>query len=249
MITKIIAHRGASKSAPENTLPAFQLAYDLGADGIETDVQLTKDNVPVLIHDEGLKRTTNGYGYVKDYMYQELKELDAGSWFSASYAGTNLLSLEEFLIWAKDKPLYLNIELKNNKIDYKNLEKIVYTMLKDFQLLNRTTLSTFNPKSIKRMKKIDNKINAALLTSKRRKDLVGYAKNLGADAIHVKYRLLSRNLVEKCKAEGIAIRIYTVNKSLHIKRCFNLECDGIFTDVPGKAHNIKLSVDQGDLDE
>lgn len=241
LITKIIAHRGASKSAPENTMPAFQLAYELGADGIETDVQLTKDKIPVLIHDEGLKRTTNGYGYVKDYTYSELKQLDAGSWFSASYAGTTLLSLEEFLIWAKDKPLYLNIELKNNKIDYKNLEKIVYKMLKDFQLLNRTTLSTFNPKSIKRIKKIDKNMDTAFLTSKRRKDLVGYAQGLGADAIHIKYRLLSRKLVDRCKEEEMAIRVYTINKTLHIKRCFNLECDGIFTDVPGKALNIRLS--------
>lgn len=238
MSTKIIAHRGASKLAPENTLPAFQLAYELGADGIETDVQLTKDQVPILIHDEGLKRTTNGYGYVKDYTFQELKKLDAGSWFSTSYTNTKLLSLDEFLNWIKDKSLCLNIELKNNKIDYKDLEKIVYSKLMDYQLLNRTTLSTFNPKSVKRMKKVDKQIDAALLTSRRRKDLVGYAKSLGADAIHVKYRLLSRKLVDRCHQEDIAIRVYTINKTLYMKRCFNLDCDGIFTDIPGEARNI-----------
>ncbi|WP_404452934.1 glycerophosphodiester phosphodiesterase [Virgibacillus necropolis] len=238
MSTKIIAHRGASQLAPENTLPAFQLAYELGADVIETDVQLTKDQVPILIHDESLKRTTDGYGYVKDYTYQELKQFDAGSWFSPSLKNTTLLSLDEFLNWIKDKPLCLNIELKNNKIDYKDLEKIVYTMLKDYRLLNRTTLSTFNPWSIKRMKKIDKQIDSAFLTSRRRKDLVGYAKSLGAHAIHVKYRLLSRKLVDRCHQEEMAIRIYTVNKTINIKRCINLECDGIITDVPGKARNI-----------
>src|SRR5690625_7696118 len=77
--TKIFAHRGASQFAPENTMPAFQLAYELGAEGIETDVHLTKDLVPVLIHDEQLKRTTNGYGYVKDYTFNELQNFDAGS--------------------------------------------------------------------------------------------------------------------------------------------------------------------------
>ncbi|MFZ3577101.1 glycerophosphodiester phosphodiesterase [Virgibacillus sp. DJP39] len=240
MLTKIIAHRGASKRAPENTLPAFELAYDLGADGIETDVQLTKDQIPVLIHDEGLKRTTNGYGFVKDYTLNELKQLDAGSWFSPFYANTRLLSLKEFLIWAKDKPLYLNIELKNNKIDYKNLEKIVYKLLKEFELLNRTTLSTFNPKSIKRMSKLDKQIDAAFLTSKRRNDLVEYAQSLGAKAIHIKYRLLSRKLVDHCRKEEMAIRVYTVNKTTQIKRCINLNCNGIFTDVPGKAHQIKI---------
>lgn len=241
MSTKIIAHRGASILAPENTLPAFQLAYDVGADGIETDVQLTKDQVPVLIHDEGLKRTTNGYGYVKDYTYQELKQLDVGSWFSTSYSNTRLLSLDEFLKWIKDKPLCLNIELKNNKIDYKQMETIVYTMIKDYQLLNRTILSTFNPKSVQRMKKIDPRINSAFLTSRRRKDLVAYAKVLGAHAIHVKYRLLSRKLVDRCSQEKMDLRIYTVNRTIQIKRCFNLNCDGIFTDVPGKARNVDLA--------
>lgn len=239
LLTKIIAHRGASRRAPENTLPAFKLAYELGADGIETDVQLTKDKVPVLIHDERLKRTTDGYGYIKDYTYEELKQLDLGSWFSPSYSNTKLLSLAEFLHWIKDKPLCLNIELKNNKIDYKHLEKIVYTMLNDYQLLNRTILSTFNPKSITRMKKIDSTINSAFLTSKRRKDLVDYAQSLGAHAIHVKYRLLSRKLVDRCNQEGMDLRIYTVNNTVQIKRCFNLNCAGIFTDVPDKACNYK----------
>lgn len=238
MSTKIIAHRGASKLAPENTLPAFQLAYDLGADGIETDVQLTKDQVPVLIHDEGLKRTTNGYGYVKDYTYQELKQLDAGSWFSISYSNTRIMSLEEFLHWIKDKPLCLNIELKNNKIDYKRLENIVYTMVKDFQLLDRTILSTFNPKSILRMNRLDPSINSAFLTSRRRKDLVAYAQSLGAHAIHAKYRLLSRKLVDRCHQEKMDLRIYTVNKTIQLKRCFNLNCSGIITDVPRKAKAI-----------
>lgn len=239
MSTQIIAHRGASKLAPENTLPAFQLAYDLGADGIETDVQLTKDQVPVLIHDERLKQTTDGYGYVKDYTYQELKQLDLGSWFSASYSNTRILSLAEFLKWINDKPLCLNIELKNNMIEYEHIEKIVYSMLNDCQLLNRTTLSTFNPNSVKRMKKIDPQINSALLTSKRRKDLVTYAQSLGAHAIHVKYRLLSRQLANECLQEGLSLRIYTVNKTAQIKRCFNLNCQGIFTDVPGMARNCK----------
>src|SRR5690625_5400798 len=163
--TKIFAHRGASQFAPENTMPAFQLAYELGAEGIETDVHLTKDLVPVLIHDEKLKRTTNGYGYVKDYTFNELKNFDAGSWFSDKFAGTSIISLDQFLKWIKSKSLFLNIELKNSKINDPRIEKIVYELIVYYHLQDRTILSTFNKNSVKRMKQFSD-IEIALLTSR-----------------------------------------------------------------------------------
>ncbi|PAV29566.1 glycerophosphodiester phosphodiesterase [Virgibacillus profundi] len=244
MKTKIIAHRGASKQAPENTMPAFELAYHQKADGIETDVQLTKDNIPVLIHDEHLKRTTNGTGYIKDYTFEQLNNFDAGSWFTDKFASTKIISLEEFLIWAKDKALYLNIELKNNKIDYKNLESIVYELIEHYQLLNRTTLSTFNPSSVKRLKSFNKEIEVAFLTSKRNKNLVRYAQELGANALHIKYRLFTPLLVNQCHQAEMAIRVYTVNRLANMKKCFNFDCDGIFTDVPEKALQYREMVDQ-----
>lgn len=232
LTTNIIAHRGSSKLAPENTMFAFKLAARLGADGIETDVQLTKDNVPVLIHDEHVKRTTNGSGYIKDFTFKQLKELDAGSWFSKKFAGSTIPSLDEFLKWIKDKPLCLNIELKNNKIDYKNLETIVIERLKFHQLEHRTTISTFSPKSVKRLHSLQSAMEIAFLTSKQHRDLVQFAKDLGANALHVKYRLLHPRLVEECRKENMAIRVYTINKPPRMKRSYALGCDGIFTDVP-----------------
>ncbi|WP_067728159.1 glycerophosphodiester phosphodiesterase [Oceanobacillus damuensis] len=234
-MTKIIAHRGASKYAPENTMPAFELAYKMKAEGIETDVHLTKDRIPVLIHDSHVKRTTNGRGFIKDYYYEELQKLDAGSWFSSEFSGTSIISLQNFLEWANDKSLYLNIELKNSRIDYKNIESIVYEMIEHYSLLNRTTLSTFNHDSVERMKPLREKIGVALLTSRKRKDLIWYTKGLGANAIHINYRLLSKSLVQKCKEENMKIRVYTVNKFVHIMRSFFAECDGVITDVPNKA--------------
>lgn len=96
-VTQIIAHRGASKFAPENTLAAFKLAEKMGADGIELDIHLTKDQIPVIIHDEDIKRTTNGRGFVQKYTYKELQQFDAGSWFSERFSDERILSLEEFL--------------------------------------------------------------------------------------------------------------------------------------------------------
>lgn len=239
MHTAIIAHRGASKHAPENTLPAFEMAYQAGAEGIETDVQLTKDHVPVIIHDEHLRRTTNGKGFIKDYTISELKQLDAGSWFSAKYAGTPLLTLEEFLIWARSKHLQLNIELKNNKIDYPHIEAIVVDMLDAYQLTGYTTISTFNQDSVKKLRQNHPHVEIAWLTSKRRKDLSRYALELGADALHIKYRLLGRNLLKSCQRDQVKVRVYTVNTTKKLLTCFKRQCHGIFTDVPAKAYELR----------
>jgi len=234
-MTQIIAHRGASKIAPENTMPAFKLAYQLGAEGIETDIHLTKDQIPILMHDERVERTTNGIGHVVDFTFQQLKELDAGSWFSSLFSRTSIVSLKEFLTWAQCKPLYLNIELKNNKIDYKHLESIVFEMIMNFRLQERTTLSTFNPDSIKRMNMYNDQINIALLTSRRKRNLCTYAKQIGAHALHIKYRLLHQNLVRQCQEKKMPLRVFTINKTTHMMRCYQLRCDGIFTDLPEKG--------------
>ncbi len=235
MRTHIFAHRGANRLAPENTMPAFELAYQLKAEGIETDVQLTKDNIPVLFHDEHVKRTTNGTGYIKNFTFDELRQLDAGSWFSQKYAGTTIISLDAFLQWIKPKSLYLNIELKNNKIDYINMETIVYHRLHHFQLLDRTTFSTFNPASIKRIRALDRDIEDAFLTYRRNRNLVQDARKLGANALHVKYRLLNRSLVGVCHRENMPIRVYTINRPSRMLRCYTFDCDGIFTDLPDLA--------------
>src|SRR5687767_9211054 len=98
-MTYIFAHRGSSKDCPENTMAAFKKAYQDGADGIELDVQLSKDGIPVIIHDEKLDRTTNKKGNVFSYAYNELTKADAGSWFSKTFAGEPVPSLQELLEW------------------------------------------------------------------------------------------------------------------------------------------------------
>lgn len=228
----IVAHRGASKLAPENTMAAFNKCYQQGAHGIETDVQLTKDNIPVLLHDETLKRTTNRKGYLNDYTYQQLQEVDAGSWFGEEFTGERIISLESFLKWAKQKTLYLNLELKNNKIDYKHLEEIVYELLKYYRLLNRTTISSFNSTSIKRMKSFNSHVEIAYLTSKKKKNLVSFATYIGANALHIKYRLLQQNVIKQCQQAKMNLRVYTVNRPVHMRKCFHYGCNSIITDYP-----------------
>ncbi len=233
--TLIYAHRGASKLAPENTMPAFELAKAAGAEGIETDVQLTKDHIPILIHDENLRRTTNGTGFVQDYTYAELRHLDAGSWFSSKYSDSYIVTLEEFLRWFRHQPMVLNVELKTNVIEYRNIERIVYDCLKRYQVLERTVISSFNADTLCRMKKINPSVETAFLTSTKMRNLPGFAKSIDADALHVKHRLLDKKLVKHCQKNRLNLRVYTVNRPSMMRKCFQLGCNGIFTDVPHQA--------------
>jgi glycerophosphoryl diester phosphodiesterase len=242
MQTKIFAHRGASKYAPENTMPAFELACQMKADGIETDVQLSKDGIPVLIHDEDLKRTTDGYGLVKDYDFNDLQTLDAGSYFSKKFRGTRLISLYELLNWAKNKPLYLNLELKNNKIEYKDIEKIVLDAVYRYQLDDRTIISSFNPKSVRRLRELNETIDVSLLRGKEHRDPVTYAKDLGASSLHVKYTLLNDSLLRAAEISGMPVRIYTVNRRNALCRYIEKHPAGIITDVPDKALIVRQRI-------
>ena len=111
------AHRGASGYFPENTMLAFMKAVEMGCDGIETDVQMTRDGVLVLIHDERIDRTTNGYGLVKDYSYAELCRLDAGSWFGARFAGTKIPTVGELLLLARDTGIGITMSRSESKVN------------------------------------------------------------------------------------------------------------------------------------
>ena len=127
-MTKNFAHRGFSGKYPENTMLAFEKAIEAGADGIENDVHLTKDGVPVIIHDELVDRTTNGKGYVKDYTYEELSKLDA-SYIFPEYGVLHIPTLREYMELVKDKDIITNIELKTGVFEYPGIEEKVYAIL------------------------------------------------------------------------------------------------------------------------
>ncbi|BAC13811.1 glycerophosphodiester phosphodiesterase [Oceanobacillus iheyensis HTE831] len=234
-MTKIIAHRGASKYAPENTRASFELAHQMNADGIETDVQLSKDGIPILFHDEKIKRIMRRKGFLQDYTYNELKSMDIGSWFGSNFIGETIMSLEEFLIWIQDKPLQLHLELKNNVIDYLHLEVLTYNLVERYGLLDRTFFSTFSTRSVQRLYKINRDTNIGWLTSKSRQQLPLFSRSLGATAIHIKHRLLQPKLVQQAKTENMPLRVYTVNKPKQLELCFKYNCDSVFTDVPDIA--------------
>jgi glycerophosphoryl diester phosphodiesterase len=239
--TLVFAHRGASKHYPENTMIAFKKAHEIGAEGIELDVQLTKDNVPVVIHDEHVKRTTNGTGFVKDFTLEKIKKLDAGSWFAPKFHNETIPTLEEVLKWIKDTPLQLNIELKNDEVDYEGLEKIVYHLVKKYELLDRVIFSSFDHYSMQKLLKIDTSLNVAPLQSSRMVEPWNYAKNLGAKSMHIRFTSLNEKTIKAFHKHDIQIRTYTVNRSFWMRKFISWGIDAIMTDMPEKALQVRDS--------
>ncbi|SDI96844.1 glycerophosphodiester phosphodiesterase [Salimicrobium halophilum] len=239
MRTHILAHRGASRYAPENTMPAFRLAEEMGAEGVETDVQLTKDGVPVLIHDENVRRTTDGKGFVQDYTFEELRMLDTGSWFSSEFRGVQIPSLEELLQWIRDYPLLLHLELKTDVISYKHIEEKVYALLRHYQVLDRTCVSSFNEETLSVVKDLNPSMRTAFLTPTKMRKLIPYLSSIPVDDLHIKHTLLSKKLIHHCNKNRVPVRVYTVNRPALLRKCFHLQCAGIFTDVPDIAISIR----------
>lgn len=153
MREKILAHRGFSTKAPENTFAAFKKALDLGVGGIELDIQMSKDGHLIVIHDEKVDRTTDGKGFIKDLILENIKNLDAGSWFGEEFAGERVPVLEEVLELIGDRDFLVNIELKSGIIQYVGLEYRVLDTVKQYNFLDRTIFSSFNHYSLVNIKK------------------------------------------------------------------------------------------------
>ena len=150
-MTKNFAHRGFSGKYPENTMLAFQKAIEVEADGIELDVQLTKDGELVIIHDETIDRTTDGKGYVIDYTYEELSKFDASYIYRGKVEFNKIPTLKEYFELVKDLDFITNIELKTGINEYLGIEEKVYKLIKEYQLEEKVIISSFNHFSILRI--------------------------------------------------------------------------------------------------
>ncbi|MGA9288015.1 MAG: glycerophosphodiester phosphodiesterase [Anaerobacillus sp.] len=232
---KIFGHRGSPSTHPENTLISFQAAQKAGVHGIELDVQLTKDGMPVVIHDERVDRTTNGIGWVKDFLYDDLIRLDAGHSFSNRYQGTPIPSLEHVLQWISSTSLSLNIELKTGFMPYLGIEDLVMDLLSHYNLEDRTIISSFNHYSVQRVAQKNTNLETAILLMEKLVNPWDYIQNVGANGIHIEWHALDENLIANTKSRGIPIRVFTANDHDHITTVKQLGCEAIFTDYPGPA--------------
>jgi len=219
-------------------MAAFRRAIELGATGIETDVQRTKDGRLVLIHDESLKRTTGDARLVKDVDYTEMAALDAGSWFSESYAGERIPLLEELLELAKDTELVINLELKNGVVPYEGIEAEVISMVQKHGLSERIIISSFNHYSLVLCKEIAPEIKTGILYMEGLYQPWEYAKSIKANALHAyKYAILPQ-WVQEAAEHGIAYHPFTVNDEIELERLLRFGVSGIITDYPDRLDAI-----------
>ena len=238
------AHRGASGYFPENTMLSFRKAIELGATGIETDVQMTSDGVLVLIHDEKVNRTTNGIGLVKDFTYDELNKLDAGSWFDKKYSNEKIPTAKELIIFAKENNMLLNLELKNGIVMYSYLEEKLIDMINTFNYADKVILSSFNHYSIVHCKEISKQIKTGLLYMAGIYHPEVYCKFTGADALHPYFYSINKEIIGDAKNQGILVNPFTVNEENSMKDLIEAGVDGLITNYPDKLKKVLLDYEK-----
>ncbi|MBM6615924.1 glycerophosphodiester phosphodiesterase [Desemzia sp. RIT804] len=233
------AHRGFSGKYPENTMLAFQKAFEVGIDGIELDVQLTKDREVVIIHDSSVDRTTNGKGYVKDMTLSGIRQLNAAHHFHEVSAKETIPTLEEYLDWVKDKAMVTNIELKTNIFEYSGIEKNVIDLVEKFGLEDKIIFSSFNHYTIQRVKELNSSLKCGLLSSDWIVDFGKYTRELGVECVHPGFYMLQNNAVLKNLQENhLEINTWTVNNEEHMNQLVEAGITSIITNFPDKLKRI-----------
>ena len=236
--TLVWAHRGASGYAPENTLEAFQKAIDLQADGIELDVQMTKDGQLVIIHDETVNRVSNASGWVKDFTYEELNKLNVNKKFP-EFGEVKIPTLEEVYLLIKDTELVINVEIKNGIVFYENIEEKVMELTKKMELQERIVYSSFNHYSVMKLKKLDACVKTGFLYEDGYLDMPEYASKHGIEALHpALYNLQYPNFIQDCKTRNIEVRVWTVNKIEDMKMLCENEVNGMITNYPDIGRKV-----------
>lgn len=228
----LFAHRGIAARAPENTMAAFRLAVEAGADGIETDVHLSRDGRLALIHDENTLRTTGTGGKIAELNWAELRELDAGAWYDDSFAGERIPELAELLELVKPTTLKINLELKNSYVRYAGLEQAVLAELRRTDMLGRVVFSSFNHASLALIRQLEPEAETALLYDAVLHRTAAYALSCGAGGIHPYRGNIDEALVEECHRAGIQVRPWTVNKPEDAQRLAALGVDAVISDCP-----------------
>lgn len=241
-MTLIWAHRGSRADAPENTLAAFELAIAQGADGVELDVQLSADGEVVVIHDETLERTTDGRGPVAAVALAGLRELDA-SGGRPGFAGARIPTLGEVLDLLAPTALAVNIELKNSDEAYPGMEEKVLAAVAARGLAGRVVLSSFNHYSLRTLQKLGTSCELAMLYTDPLYKPWRYAARLGVGAIHPPARYVwGAGYVRTAHAAGLKVRPWVVNGRNHLTRMLGYRVDGVFTDVPALAADVRAQM-------
>lgn len=234
-----MAHRGFSSRYPENSMLAFERALSLGADGAEFDVQLSRDGVPVVFHDENLLRITGTDALVKDLTCEELRTFDISYRFKGECAVQRIPTLEEYFSLVRDRDFLSNIELKTAIFEYEGIERIVIDLARAYGLSDRVILSSFNHYTLLRCKAIAPELPCGLLYECRIAEPQDYAKKLGMEFLHPDFRFLNDEELEKYERAGVKTSPWTVDGEAEIR--YFLHQQNIFSIISNKP-DLALSL-------
>ncbi len=233
-IPLIFGHSGAQAYAPSNTLPAFELAAQLGAHGTELDVSRSKDGYAVVIHDLTVDAKTNGSGRVADLTLAELKALDAGGWFAPEFAGVTIPTLDE-VFDAVGKRLLINIEIKSQTQATDGVEQVVADGVVRHAMQQRVMVSSFNPLALRRFRNILPDVPLGFLYGKDSPPIAHQLmEGFAVEALHPEHDLIDQALIDKAHAAGQHVHAWTINDPERAKQLVALGTYLIMTDAPDR---------------
>lgn len=237
----ITGHRGAGGLAPENTLASIQLALDLGVDRIEIDVQQTNDNVIIVLHDRTLKRTTNGFGFIKGMNYADLLKYSAGIKFNKVYAEERIPTLEQVIDLINGK-VELLIETKYSYLYYPNIERHILNVIKNKNVFGWCKIISFNDRALFRIHKLNKEVRIGKLFVGKSVTLpLSYDTTINfkpldryhfVDEIIVQHKYASKAFIDKVHQFGKELHVWTVNDPETIEKLIERGADGIISDYP-----------------
>lgn len=244
-----IAHRGASGYAPENTIPAIELAIEMQADYIELDIHLTKDKIPVVIHDETVNRTTGGRGYVRNLTLEQIKQLDAGTWFNEAYpmfareqyAGITIPTLDEVFEMFGDKTRYM-IEIKEPGAN-SQIEALLNEAIEKYKLEDAVSVHSFSSASLRKLHALNpeiplyqlvwNDYAAARLPASYLENVKTYAVGISPN-----FQGIGAAYVAQVKNAGLKVMPYTVNYQVNMDKAYSWGVDGVYTNYPDRFQEV-----------
>lgn len=231
---RVIGHRGAVGHAPENTLGGIRKAADLGATWVEFDVALTKDNVPVLMHDDTVDRTTDGSGNLADMTLQDVRALDAGRWFSDAFAGERIPTLTETIRLLDTLGLGANVEIKPTPGRETETGRIVAKQVADEwpNSLRAPVFSSFQVESLVAAQQAAPAIPRGWLMRRPGKDWEDQARTLDCLSIHCNHRALDSKIASEIREAGYHLLAYTVNDANRALKLFDWGVESVFSDYP-----------------
>jgi glycerophosphoryl diester phosphodiesterase len=239
-ITQVWAHRGASGHAPENTAAAFRIAAEMGADGVELDVQLTKDDRLIVIHDERIDRVSNARGAVRDYDLAELKRFNFNKKGITESLFAEAPTLSEVCAMLSGTKLVVNIEFKTGLCFYEGIEEKTLAVVRAYDMEDRVIYSSFNHYSVLRIKELAPSARTGLLFGGGIIVAAAACERLGIDAAHPDLGALRYpGLVRDAKARGVKLHAWTANEDADLRFCFENGVDAVITNFPDRALRIR----------